>query len=159
MTQATQKTPTPVPAWAYAALAGGLLMACVLVTLLFPAIAAKMEWTNSFSTALPMALQGTGAVFLAGLVGFSLYAINSPKGVGSFAFCVLGSSGIRMLLGLAIALGLSLVMNPEKRTFWGSFLVSALIVLIVETAVGMVVGRMADAPSPAVPTTALNPQS
>lgn len=82
-------------------------------------------------------LLGAGCVLLAGMAGLGVYLLNARKGMIYIPFSMMGSSLLRMVGGLFLALFVQVTGKVEARAYWFSFLVAAVAVLIVETTLAL----------------------
>lgn len=81
------------------------------------------------------------AVLTASLAGLVLLVLLVGQDLRRLAMAVVGAGVARMLASLGLGLALYLILQPEGKTFWATFLVCNLLCLVVETAWGMVTNQ------------------
>jgi len=144
-----------LPAGLMGRLVASLVVACIFAP---PAIAILMQ-TGGASQGLPSmdspvmvsAMLGTLGVLLGGACGLVMLSIFTSRGGPSVSMGFLACSGIRLLGSVAIAFGLSRLIEVESKPFWFSLLLAGGIALVLETM--LVMKSLGRAPSAALGST------
>ena len=119
-------------------LCGMIALCCIFGPLLGYGLGEMAVWGDGTAATLrPSAiLAGVSWVFAAG-VGLGLMIYASRGKVANLGFPVMAASIVRMFVALAAGLILFFTAKIEPRTFWASFLITGLAILMVETAWAM----------------------
>jgi hypothetical protein len=81
----------------------------------------------------PAAALGTGVVLAATGLGLAILAFSKPRPIFGWASLVMVASIVRLVVSLALALLVSLALEPNRAVFWSAFLAGSMAVLVVET--------------------------
>lgn len=116
-------------------LGGMMALCCFFGPLLAFGLGQMAVWGDGTAATLraPAILAAVAWVFAAG-IGLALIIFTSRGKVAKLGFPVLAASIIRMFLALGLGMLLFFTTNCEPRTFWASFLITGLAILVVETA-------------------------
>ena len=118
------------------ALGARLVVGAAVGCLACAGFAAMGEWGSAprIAAGAGMAL---GCWLFAAVAGVTLLKAFTGGRTDRLAPAVMGESFGRMLLALALGLGVFLLAQPEGKTFWFSFLAAGLVSLMAETAWAM----------------------
>lgn len=117
------------------------LISLLLASALFGGLLAFGLGVSAGFASQPVAAKAAALAALCILIGaahalFVLFAA-ARQAIERLPMLIVASGLIRMFVALAAALALYLILNPEGKTFWASFLLGGLLSLLVETSWGM----------------------
>ncbi len=119
----------------------GKLIALLLASALFGALlafglAASAGFAPPASAARAAALAAL-CILIGSAHGLFVLVVAVRQSIERLPMLIVASGLIRMFVALAAALALFLILNPEGKTFWASFLLGGLLCLLVETSWGL----------------------
>ena len=117
----------PVPTLAMGALCPGVVVGAL----------ATLVWWSKSGDHGTAAMLGAGVAVATALAWVVTLALLPARPASHWSLIVVLGSSARMFVSLALALGLLLSIRPEPTPFWGSFLVTSLVTLVVETLVSI----------------------
>lgn len=128
----------PSPALNVTRLCGMLALCCILGPVLGFGLGQLAVWGDGIASTHRSSaiLAGVAWVFATG-IGLGLMIYASRGKVANLGFPVMAASIVRMFAALTAGLVLFFTANIEPRTFWASFLITGLAILLVETAWAM----------------------
>lgn len=134
----------------------GKLIALLLACAFFGGLIGFGLGVSAGFASQPLAAKAVALAALCILIGaahglFVLFTA-ARQAIERLPMLIVASGLIRMFVALAAALALYLILNPEGKTFWASFLLGGLLSLLVETAWGMSAVRRLFPTSPASPS-------
>ncbi len=117
----------PVPTLAMGALCPGVVVG---------SLATVMWWNRSIDHGIA-ALLGAGVAISVALAWVITISLLPARPAARWSLVVVFGSSARMFLSLGLALALLLSIRPVPTPFWGSFLATSLVTLVVETFVSI----------------------
>jgi hypothetical protein len=120
-----------LPMWKLSA----CMMAAPKAILFGAALAAPIIWRQEWKPKVAADFWVAVAVYTGGGAGLLFLWCLKPRPVFYWGPLVIASSLIRNAVGLAAAFGLWAAFRPNKDFFWGVFLASMMVMLVVETVV------------------------
>jgi hypothetical protein len=132
------------------------LIALLLASALFGALLAFGLAASAGFAPLPLAAKAAALAAICILIGSAhglfVLVVAARQSIERLPMLIVASGLIRMFVALAVALAIYLILNPEGKTFWASFLLAGLLSLLVETSWGLSAMRRVFPAAPASPS-------
>lgn len=134
----------------------GKLIALLFASALFGALLAfGLAASAGFATP-PLAAKAAALAAICILIGSAhalfVLLVAARQSIERLPMLIVASGLIRMFVALAVALAIYLILNPDGKTFWASFLLGGLLTLLVETSWGLSAMRRIFPAAPASPS-------